>query len=93
MRTPGYLPPDSPDSAALVAEAEHGFYLVFRRPWAEPRLLASIVLWPQHVLRPLFPPVLTRRPGVCPRPHDLTTPIKKDDYNCIPKILNYTLLD
>ena len=40
----GYLPPALPDATVLVAEAEI-------------RLLASVVLQPHHVLRPLYPPV------------------------------------
>jgi len=74
----GYFPPDSPDAAALVAEAES-------------RLLASVALWPHHVLRPLFPPVLNRCPGLRPRPHDFTLP-NRDDYNYISRILYRTLL-
>src|SRR6218665_3922133 len=38
----GYLPPALPDAAILVAEADT-------------RLLASVVLRPHHVFRPLFP--------------------------------------
>ena len=62
----GYLPPDSPDAAALVAEAES-------------RLLALVALRPKHDLRPLFPSVLTQRLGLRLRPHDFTLP-NKDDY-------------
>ena len=72
----GYLPPALPDAAVLVAEAET-------------RLLASIVLRPHP--RPLFPPVIIRRPGLCPRPHDFVLP-DKDDCNFIPRILFRTLL-
>src|SRR6218665_3579884 len=41
----GYLPHALPDAAVLVAETET-------------RLLASVVLRPHHILRPLFPPVI-----------------------------------
>lgn len=63
----GYLLPDSPDAAALIAKAES-------------RLLASVALRSHHVLRPLFPLVLTQRPGLHPCPNDFTLP-NKDDYN------------
>ena len=65
-------------AAVLVAEAEA-------------RLLASVVLRPHHVLRPLFPPVTIRRPGLRPRPHNFVLP-DKDDCNFIPRILYRTLL-
>src|SRR6218665_117340 len=74
----GYLPPALPHAAVLVAEAET-------------RLLVSIVLRPHHILRPLFPPVIIRRLGLRPRPHDFVLP-DKDDCNFIPRILYRTLL-
>src|SRR6218665_2155645 len=69
----GYLSPALPDAAVLVAEAET-------------RLLASVALRPHHFLRPLFPPVIIRRPGLRPRPHNFVLP-DKDDCNFIPRIL------
>jgi len=48
-------------------------------------------LRPHHVIRPLFPPVIIRRPGLRPRPHDFVLP-DKDDCNFIPRILYCTLL-
>ena len=74
----GYLLPALPDAAVLVAEAET-------------RLLALVVLRPHHVLRPLFPPVIIRRPGLRPRPHDFVFP-DKDDCNFIPRDFYRTLL-
>src|SRR6218665_91236 len=69
----GYLPPALPDAAVLIAEAET-------------RLLASVVLRHNHVLRPLFPPVIIRRPGLRPRPQEFVLP-DKDDCNFIPRII------
>jgi len=46
------------DAAVLVAEAET-------------RLMASVVLRPHHVFRPLFPPVIIRRPGLRHSPQTL----------------------
>src|SRR6218665_1687477 len=74
----GYLPPALPDAAVLVAETET-------------RLLASVVLRPDHVLRQLSPPVIIRRPGLRPCPHNFVLP-DKDDCNFIPRILYRTLL-
>src|SRR6218665_1759286 len=39
-----------------------------------------------HVLRPVFPPLIERRPGLRPRPHNFTLP-DKDDTNFIPRLL------
>src|SRR6218665_578130 len=57
----GYLLPEQPDAKSLVTEAEN-------------RRLTSVNHRHYHVLRPLFPPVITRRPGLRPRPHDFTLP-------------------
>ena len=57
----GYFPPALPDAAVLVAEAKT-------------RLLASVALRPHHVLRPLFPPVIIRHPGLRSRPRDFILP-------------------
>ena len=65
-----------PDAAVLVAEAET-------------QLLASVVLRPHHFVRPLFPPVIIRRPGLRPHPHNFVLP-DKDDCNFIPRIHTYT---
>src|SRR6218665_1183155 len=51
--------------------------------------LAHIVIY--HVLRPLFPPILTRRPGLRERAHPFTLPLK-DDKQCIPRVLYRALL-
>ena len=74
----GYLPHALPDAAVLVSETET-------------RLLASVVLRPHHVLRPLLPTVMIRRPGLRPRPHNFVLP-DKDDCNFIPRILYRALL-
>jgi len=56
------------------------------------RLLAdSVISRADHVLRPLFPPIIIRRPGLCCHPHDFSLPTK-DDSNLIPRILHRTLL-
>jgi len=51
----GYLPPEQPDAESLVTDAEN-------------RLLTSVNHRHYHVLGPLLPPVITRRPGLRPRP-------------------------
>jgi len=38
------------------------------------------------VLRPIFPPLIARQPGLRPRPHDFTLP-DKDDKNFISRVL------
>ena len=58
---------------------------------AEDRLLSSVIRNSYHVLRPLFPPILTRRPGLRKRAHPLTLPLK-DDKQCIPRVLYRALL-
>src|SRR6218665_847553 len=69
------------------------FRMLCRMPqsWSQRLRLASVVLRPHHVLRPLFPPVITRRPGLRPRPHNFVLP-DKDDCNFIPRILYRALL-
>jgi len=74
----GYLPVDCQTFNALVNTAED-------------RLLSSVIHNSYHVLRPLFPPILTRRPGLCKRAHPFTLPLK-DDKQCIPHILYRALL-
>ena len=44
-----------------------------------------------HVLRQLFPPILTRRPGLRKRAHPFTLPLK-DEKQCIPRVLYRALL-
>jgi len=73
----GYLPPEQPDAEYLVTEIEN-------------HLLTSGNLRHYHVLRPPFPPVITRRPGLRPRSHDFSLP-HKDDHNYIPRVLYRTL--
>src|SRR6218665_1919231 len=43
------------------------------------------------VLRPLFPPILTRWPGLRKRAHPFTLPLK-DDKQCIPRVIYRALL-
>src|SRR6218665_2723491 len=60
----------------------------------ECRLLSSIIRNSYHVLRSLFPPILTtvtRRPGPRKRDHPFTLPLK-DDKQCIPCVLYRALL-
>src|SRR6218665_368964 len=52
----GYLPRETPEAAVLVGDAEDG-------------LLAAVASCSAHVLRPIFPPLIARRPGLRPRPH------------------------
>src|SRR6218665_327666 len=74
----GYLPQEFPDVGDLVVDV------------AERRLLAAVIHSSDHVLRPLFPPVITRRPGLRRRQQEFTLP-EKDDLNFIPRILYRTL--
>jgi len=69
----GYLPPHTIDASAMVADGED-------------RLLAAVSSCSNHVLRPVFPPLIERRPGLRPRPHNFTLP-DKDDTNFIPRVL------
>src|SRR6218665_1638144 len=57
---------------------------------AEDRLL-SVIRNSYHVLRPLFPPILTRRLGLRKRAHPFTLPLK-DDKQCISRVLYRSLL-
>jgi len=74
----GYLPRETPEAAVLVGDAEDG-------------LLAAVASCSAHVLRPIFPPLIARRPGLRPRPHDFTLP-DKDDKNFISRVLYRSLL-
>src|SRR6218665_3167789 len=56
-----YLPEEFPDVGELVDVAER-------------RLLAAVIHSSDHVLRPLFPPVITRRPGLRRRQHEFIYP-------------------
>jgi len=73
----GYLPEEFPDAGELVDVADR-------------RLLAAVTHSSDHVLRPLFPHVISRRPGLRRRQHEFTLP-EKDDRNFIPRILFRTL--
>src|SRR6218665_134073 len=74
----GYLPADCQTFNSLVNTAED-------------RLLSSVIRNSYQVLRPLFPPILTRRSGLCKRAHPFTLPLK-DDNQCIPHVLYRALL-
>src|SRR6218665_3855819 len=71
----GYLSTNSPYFSDMVAVAEDG-------------LLSTVFLNLFHVLRPSFPPILSRRPGLRKRAHPfkLHVPLK-DDKNYIYRIL------
>ena len=69
----GYLPLHTVDASAMVADADD-------------RFLAAVSFCPNHVLRPVFTPMIERRPGLKPRPHNFT-PTDKDDTNVIPRVL------
>src|SRR6218665_3997454 len=77
MRRMGYLPSSTSDVEDLVHAAED-------------RLLGAVVVNSNHVLHPLFPPILVRRPGLRPRPHGFILPLK-DDYNFIHRVLYRSL--
>ena len=68
----GYLPSGEPDAETLVTDAEN-------------RFLTAVNQRHYHVLRPLFPPVITRRPGLLPCPHDITLP-HMDNHNYISRV-------
>src|SRR6218665_406297 len=74
----GYLPADCHTFNSLVNTAED---------W----LLSSVIRNLYRALRPLFPPILTRRSGLRKRAHPFTLPLK-DDKQCIPRVLYRTLL-
>src|SRR6218665_298905 len=69
----GYLPHHTVDASAMVANAED-------------LLLATVSSCSNHVLRPVFPPWIERRPGLRPRPHNFTLP-GKDNKNFISRVL------
>jgi hypothetical protein len=69
----GYLPPNSPDIDQLVCDADAS-------------LLKAVIRSDFHVLRSLFPPIITRHYNLRPRPHDFTLP-DRDDRNFIPRVL------
>src|SRR6218665_1257168 len=69
MARMGYLPSGQSDAKTLVTNAEN-------------RLLTAANQRHYHVLRSLFPPVITRHPDLNPRPHDFSLPYK-DDHNYI----------
>ena len=69
----GYLPPNSPDIDQLVCDADAS-------------LLKAVIRNDFHVLRSLFPPIITRHYNLRPRPHDFTLP-DRDDRNFIPRVL------
>jgi len=73
----GFLSESAPNMPEMVYAAEDG-------------LLRAVGQNTSHVLRSLFPPTITRRPGLRPRPHDFELP-PKDDKNFIPRILYKTL--
>src|SRR6218665_1895958 len=73
----GYLPEEFPEVGELIDVADR-------------RLLAAVIHSSDHVLRPLVPPVITRRPGLRRRQHEFTLP-EKADRNFIPRILYRTL--
>jgi len=66
----GYLPPSNCDFEELDDNC----------------LLSMVMHNRHHVLRPLFPPVLERRPGLRSRHHQFKLPLK-DDKNFISRIL------
>ena len=61
----GYLLLHTIDASAMVADAEN-------------RFLAAVSSCSNHVLRPVFPPLIERRPGLRSRPHNFTLPDKDD---------------
>src|SRR5688572_11043885 len=69
----GYLPLNSPDIDQLVCDADAS-------------LLKAVIKNDFHVLRSLFPPIITRHYNLRPRPHDFTLP-DRDDRNFIPRVL------
>jgi len=73
----GYLPRETPEAAVFVSDAEDG-------------LLAAVASCSAHVLRPIFQPIIARRPGLRPRPHDFSLP-DKDDKNYISRVLYRSL--
>src|SRR6218665_152279 len=81
MRRMGYLPSSTPNVEDLVHAAED-------------RLLGAVTV---TIFCAFFSPKLrfggnpqVRRPGLRPRPHDFTLPLK-DNYNFIPRLLYQSL--
>src|SRR6218665_3392721 len=93
----GALPGLSTGHASTVSSEEHaewGTSLV--RPqklqsWLVTLKLAAVASCSAHVLQPIFPPLIARRPGLRPGPHDFTLP-DKDDKNFISRVLYRSLL-
>ena len=56
----------------------------------EDHLLGSVVANIYHVLRLLFPPTIVRQPGLWPKPHDFTLPLKNNN-NYISQVLYRSL--
>src|SRR6218665_3317249 len=56
-----YLPPHTIDASPMLADADD-------------RLLAAVSSCSYHVLRPVFHPLIERRPGLRNRPHNFTLP-------------------
>ena len=73
----GYLPAEFPNAGEMVDVADR-------------RLLAAIIHSSDHVLQPLFPSVISRRPGLPRRQHEFTIP-QKDNRNFF-IISSFTLL-
>ena len=74
----GVPSPNSPPFSDVVLAAEDG-------------LLSAVIFNSSHVLRPLFPSILSRRPGLRERSHPSDLPLK-DDNNYIHRILYRLLL-
>src|SRR6218665_2833098 len=74
----GYLPAHCQTFTSLVNTPQY-------------KLPSSVIRNSYPVLRPLFPPTLTRRPGLRKRAHPFTLPLK-DDKQCIPRVLYRALL-
>jgi len=74
----GYLSIECPTFNALVTATED-------------RLLSPVIHNSYHVHRPLFSPILTRRPGLHKQAHPFTLPLK-DDRQRIPHVLFRALL-
>src|SRR6218665_3540865 len=93
----GRVSPVQPTGCALIASSqEQSEWVTYHpkpsmlQPWLptpiEDRLLAAVSSCSNHVLRPVFPPLIERRTGLRPRPHNFTLP-DKDDTNFFPRVL------
>src|SRR6218665_1676796 len=101
LRLGGALPGLSTGHASTVSSVEHaewGIYLVRPQKLQSWLVTLKMACWlpyvascSAHVLRPIFPPLIARRPGLRPRPHDFTLP-DKDDKNFISRVLYRSLL-